>query len=94
MCRRAVIIQKDKVVSEASSISDKVGLARGGSLTLPDAEVQVWCLPLDRPAEERAARWRLESFPAVPGYHAALAVEGKDWEFALRTGGESDGTVW
>ena len=40
----------------------------------------------------RAAHWRLETFAPAPGYQAALAVEGQDWEFALQTEGEPDET--
>jgi 4'-phosphopantetheinyl transferase len=38
---------------------------------------------------EQAALWRLETFSPAAGYQAALAVEGRDWEFVLKTEGES-----
>jgi len=42
--------------------------------------------------QEQAAHWRLETFAPAPGYQAALAVEGEDWEFALQPDGQPDET--
>jgi 4'-phosphopantetheinyl transferase len=43
---------------------------------------------------DRAALWRLKTFAPVPGYRAALAAEGQDWEFVPQTEGEFDETKW
>jgi 4'-phosphopantetheinyl transferase len=42
----------------------------------------------------RAALWRLKTFAPVPGYRAALAAEGQDWEFVPQTEGDFDETEW
>ena len=42
----------------------------------------------------RAALWRLKTFAPVPGYRAALAAEGQDWQFVPQTEGEFDETEW
>lgn len=73
--------------------------AAGDGLTKPMNQTEV-SLPDGRPAslvsvdgdEGREAAWRLESFSPFPGYQAALAVEGRAWEFVVRTQGEFDET--
>lgn len=64
--------------------------ATGAGLTLPTRQVEVTLLPHEEPRllsiagdEAAAARWRLVTLDAVPGFAAALCAEGHDWAHQL-----------
>ncbi len=65
--------------------------ARGDGLSLPLSRFAVSLLP-DEPAAllcarddpQEASRWSLRDLPACPGYVAAIAVEGHDWQLRCR----------
>ncbi len=70
--------------------------ARGEGLSMPLDEFDVSLAPGEPAAllknhkdPEEVSRWRIQSVPVVPGYVAALVVEGHDWQlksFSLERG--------
>jgi 4'-phosphopantetheinyl transferase len=65
--------------------------ARGDGLSLPLSRFDVSLLPdepaalLSAPDDPReTSRWSLRDLPAGPGYVAAIAVEGHDWQLRCR----------
>jgi 4'-phosphopantetheinyl transferase len=65
--------------------------ARGEGLSLPPQGVEVTLAP-DEPASllsvggdpREARRWTLHELKPRPGYAAAVAVEGHDWQLEVR----------
>ncbi len=72
--------------------------ARGEGLSLPLREVEVTLAPGEPPAllsvggdVQEARRWVLHELKPRPGYAAAVAVEGRDWQLEVKEWAELAG---
>lgn len=82
--------QRTAAFFRAWSSKEALVKATGQGLTLPTRQVEVTLLPREQPRllslsgdEAAAARWRLVTIDAVPGFAGALCAEGHDWTYEL-----------